>query len=240
MNRAILLCTFLAAITLAGCGGETAPTTPETATPSAPPAPTPPATPSTPSAPSAPADATAPMPTEAAPTAAGQRTLLISPESEISWEMGVTGAAFGFGTRKGGWAVYDGTVELDGQNFETAKINIEVDMTSAYTDDSTLTDKMKGDEHFFQPGKFPKSSFKSTAIKKTDAGYDVTGDFTIRDVTKSVTFPATVTFEGDKLTATATFEMKRQDYNVNYDSAAKDFMIQDNAKMNLVIVAEPE
>ncbi len=237
MKRMSFVLSIVAAAFVAtaiGCSNETAtPASPaakpvETATP-APVAPTPP-----------PAATTTTPTTEAPSTAtpvAGVHTFTLTPDSEITWAMEVTGS-FGVGTRKGGWAIYDGTIEVDGENFETAKINVEVDMASAYSDDNTLTKKLQGEEHFFLPAKFPKSTFKSTAIKKMDAGYDVTGDFTIKDKTKSITFPAVVKFDGNKLTADTKFEMNRQDFGINYDGSVGDFMIKDNAVIEFKIVAE--
>ena len=42
--------------------------------------------------------------------------------------------------------------------------------------------------NFFDVKQFPAMTFKSTAVKKVDAGLEVTGDFTLHGVTKSITF----------------------------------------------------
>lgn len=42
---------------------------------------------------------------------------------------------------------------------------------------------------FFDAKKFPTISFKSTAVKPTEDGFDVTGDLTMHGVAKSITFP---------------------------------------------------
>ncbi|MDZ4859526.1 MAG: YceI family protein [Candidatus Hydrogenedentes bacterium] len=227
MIRTSLWISLVAVIFIAGC-------TPEQAPPNTP-------TPVTPVPVVTPEPIVEPDPKMDSPAApvTGQRTFTLQPDSEITWEMAVSGT-FGVGTRKGGWAIFNGTIDVENENFETAKIDIEVDMTSAFSDDSALTKKLNGDEHFFTPATFPTSAFKSTAVKKTDTGYDVTGDFTIKGVTKSVTFPAAVVFSGDTLTADAAFDMNRQDYGVNYDSAVGDFVIKDLATMTLKIVAKVE
>ncbi|MDB5311818.1 MAG: hypothetical protein JWO38_6020 [Gemmataceae bacterium] len=59
--------------------------------------------------------------------------------------------------------------------------------------DSIDTDNVKRDEHlkspdFFNVKQFPAISFKSTAVKPVDGGYQVTGDLTIHGTTKAVTF----------------------------------------------------
>jgi polyisoprenoid-binding protein YceI len=60
--------------------------------------------------------------------------------------------------------------------------------------ESIDTNNAKRDEHlrspdFFNVKQFPVLSFKSTAVKAVNGGYEVTGDFTMHGVTKSITFP---------------------------------------------------
>ena len=59
--------------------------------------------------------------------------------------------------------------------------------------ESVDTGNAKRDEHlrspdFFNAKQFPAITFKSTAVKPTDAGFQVTGDFTLHGVTKPITF----------------------------------------------------
>jgi polyisoprenoid-binding protein YceI len=66
--------------------------------------------------------------------------------------------------------------------------------TLAMKAESVDTGIKKRDDHlrspdFFNAKQFPIISFKSTAIKPIDGGYEVTGDFSLHGVTKSVTFP---------------------------------------------------
>ena len=235
------------AIAISGCQGPApvSPPAPDTAKPAAP-APAPPAAPAPANdmKPAAPAEtapgATAPAPAAPAATApaaaapAGKMTFEITPETTIVWAASVTG----IGTRKGGWTDFTGKIEVDG-SYETAKVSAEVQMISAFSDAQEITTKMKGDEHFFQPGKFPTSKFVSTGIKKTDAGYDVTGDLTIRDKTKSVTFPITdFKVEGKKLTCKSKLTLKRSEFGIEYASAVGDYVIHDDCELQLDVVAE--
>ena len=45
---------------------------------------------------------------------------------------------------------------------------------------------------FFDTAKFPQIAFKSTSIQKAGKAYKITGDLTIRGVTKRVTLDATL------------------------------------------------
>lgn len=88
----------------------------------------------------------------------------------------------------GNFKTYDGKVTSTGNDFNDAKVEFGVDVNSINTDNADRDKHLKGDD-FFNTEKFPKMTFKSTSFKKADGNkYKLTGDLTIRDVTKSVTF----------------------------------------------------
>jgi polyisoprenoid-binding protein YceI len=62
--------------------------------------------------------------------------------------------------------------------------------------DSIDTNNKQRDDHlrspdFFNAKQFPTITFKSTSVKSSSGGYQVTGDLTMHGVTKSVTFTLT-------------------------------------------------
>ena len=175
-----------------------------------------------------------PAPVEPAPAPTGPRTYALSPETTILWVASVP-----VGARQGGWTLFEGTIDVDGGDFETAKISVEIDMNSAFSDAAELTEKLKGEENFFNPVKFPKATFKSTSVKKTDSGYDVTGDLAIRDKTKSIVLPVTeLAIDGKSLTCKSNVVINRQDFGVTYQSAILDYTIKDTADLSLEVIAE--
>ena len=232
-----LASTFILAGIFAGCGKtETPPAPTAPAAPAAEPAITEPAPSATtePKGEMKPVEPTATAPAGAAP-AAGKVVYDLSPETAITWAATVSA----LGTRTGGWTDFKGTIEVDGGNFETAKIAAEVQMKSVFADANEIKEKMLGKEHFFNPIDFPTSSFKSTAVKKTATGYDVTGDLTIRGKTKSVTLPVTdVKIEGKSLTCKSTLKMNRHDFDIEYNSTIGDYAIQDMCDLVLDVIAE--
>lgn len=95
---------------------------------------------------------------------------------------------------KGTFHDFEASVEADPEDLTTADIRFSVDTASIDTRNKDRDAHLKG-EDFFDVEKYPKMTFQSTNIvKKGDGEYDVTGDLTIRDTTRPVTF--TVTFEG--------------------------------------------
>lgn len=94
---------------------------------------------------------------------------------------------------------------------------------------------------FFEVEKYPTSKFVITGVEDKDGKLAVTGNLTIKDVTKSVTIPASLaeadgvyTFTSDK------FNIDRADFNVKYGSKKffdnlKDKFIDDIMEMSFEV-----
>jgi polyisoprenoid-binding protein YceI len=110
-----------------------------------------------------------------------------------------------------------GKVSLDRQ--DPTKSTFELTIKA----DSVDTANAARDEHLRQPDyfdtkQFPTIDFKSTKVKATPEGYEVTGDFTLHGVTKPVTLKLLGSKEveamGKKRVGFATeLKLKRSDYN---------------------------
>ena len=76
-------------------------------------------------------------------------------------------------------------------DFTDAVVDATIKVASINTDNEKRDAHLKTDD-FFNAEKFPLITFKSTSFEKVgDNKYKITGDLTIRDVTKKVTFDAT-------------------------------------------------
>ncbi|MCC7302103.1 MAG: YceI family protein [Bacteroidia bacterium] len=88
----------------------------------------------------------------------------------------------------GKFKIYEGKVSSTGTDFQNASVEFSVDVNSINTDDENRDKHLKS-EDFFHAEKYPKMTFKSKSFKKEKGNnYKLTGDLTIRDVTKTVTF----------------------------------------------------
>lgn len=85
----------------------------------------------------------------------------------------------------GHFTKFDATMESDAADFSDAKITFEADAASITTNNEQRDGHLKSDD-FFASDKFPKIVFKSTSLVKKGNDYTLTGDLTIRDVTKSI------------------------------------------------------
>ena len=82
---------------------------------------------------------------------------------------------------------FEGSLETDNDDFQHSKVEFSLDVNSIDTTQVQRDEHLKSAE-FFDAEKYPKITFKSTALTKAGDDYKLTGDLTIKDVTKPVTF----------------------------------------------------
>jgi hypothetical protein len=101
-------------------------------------------------------------------------------------------------------------------------------------------------ENYVESDKHPKSTFsgKITNIDKVsfkkDGNYavQVTGDLTIKGITKNVSAPGTIIVKGGKVNASSEFQIALSDFNVSIPAVNKD-NISNNIKINVDLSFEP-
>ena len=89
---------------------------------------------------------------------------------------------------KGQFEAYTANVEAtDLADLTTASIQFEIDTASINTRNVDRDNHLKSAD-FFDAEQFPKIQFVSKSISKSGDDYKITGDLTIKDVTKEVIF----------------------------------------------------
>jgi len=89
---------------------------------------------------------------------------------------------------EGSFKAFDGSFQSANPDFTDAKISFTVDVASISTDNTMRDNHLKSDD-FFNAEKYPQMIFKSVSFaKKSGNKYTLTGDLTIRNTTKRVTF----------------------------------------------------
>ncbi len=165
----------------------------------------------------------------------GAITYTLHPESEINF----VGSKV-TGSHDGGFKSFTGTFTVaDGQLVGTGH-QIVIDMNSVWSDNENLTGHLKN-EDFFDVEKHPTATFTLTALQASgEAGqYSVSGNFTLIGNTRNLTFPATATVEGEKISINAKFDINRKDWGVVYAGKADD-LIRDEVVIELKLIAAPE
>ncbi len=121
---------------------------------------------------------------------------------------------------------WNGTMEHTKEDFSDAKINFTAEVASINTDNENRDKHLKSDD-FFNAEKYPEIKFVSTSfVPQGDKKYKLTGDLTMRDVTKSVVFDVTYggilkTARGSKAGFKASTTINRFDYNLKWDRATE-------------------
>lgn len=83
-----------------------------------------------------------------------------------------------------------GDIAIDRANLENSSVTAAIDV-AALTTDNEGRDKHIKSPDFFDTARFPTATFKSKSWKKTgETTFDITGDLTIKEVTKEVVLKA--------------------------------------------------
>ena len=91
---------------------------------------------------------------------------------------------------------FSGKFQWDADKPEASVIEVSINTTSVDSNHAER-DKHLRSKDFLTVDQYPTATFKSTAYKPTGKGTgELTGDFTLHGVTKSITFPVTQIGEG--------------------------------------------
>lgn len=148
----------------------------------------------------------------------------------------------------GNISLSSGMVTVNGEALESGEFTI--DMTSIEVTDlqgegaeklkKHLSGTVEGTEtDFFDVNKFPTAQFAVTGIE----GNMLSGNLTMKEVSKNVTFPVTVTYDGDKMMLTSEeFTINRTDWGIKYGSKTftdivANKAISDDIKLTVNLVA---
>jgi len=173
-------------------------------------------------------------PDAGSPAPAGAETLIIAPEnSKVEFV-----AAKVTRSHNGHFEQFTGSIDLAGSSADQSRVTIDIETGSVMTDEDQLTGHLKTAD-FFDVAKFPKATFVSTKIEprrdKADANtYDVTGNFDLHGIKKSITFPANIQIGPDRVAVNAEFAINRKDFGIVYAGKA-DNLIRDGVVIRLTL-----
>ena len=125
----------------------------------------------------------------ALPASAGTTTYQIDPRHS-SAGFGVTHLMIS--TVRGEFHGVTGTVVVDDSDVSKSTVNVTIDATTVDTSEPDRDKHLKS-EAFFDIAKYPTITFQSTKVERNnDGSLKITGDLTIRGVTKSAILTASV------------------------------------------------
>ena len=167
-----------------------------------------------------------------------------------TWTVDASHSSIGFVVRhlvvaktRGTFGTFEGTITV-GANPLESKVVASADTASVNTNDEGRDNHLRTGD-FFEAEKYPKLTFASTGIVAKGSDYELTGDLTIKGVTKPVTFAlefegvATDPWGNTKAGFTAETEVNRKDWGLDYNAVleAGGVLIGEKVKITLEIEA---
>ncbi|MES1183741.1 MAG: YceI family protein [Myxococcales bacterium] len=155
----------------------------------------------------------------------------IAHADSAEWKLDMTHSTVGFtvphlvvSSVDGRFKEATATVNLDEADLAKSEVTVVINAASVDTGDAKRDEHLRSPD-FFDAKKFPTLTFKSTKITKAGAGYKLSGNLTIRDVTKPVTLDATLSapvktpWGNQARAAKVTGKIKRSDFGLKWNKA---------------------
>ena len=131
----------------------------------------------------------------------------------------------------------DGTVSADDSL-------IRVDLSTLQSDEDRRDNYVRN--RTLGTGQYPHTDFVPTSISGLEwplpstgeASFSITGDMTIRDVTKEVTWETTAQFSDDRITGTATTDFTFDEFDLAVPSVVVVLSVENNIRLEIDLVLQ--
>jgi polyisoprenoid-binding protein YceI len=179
--------------------------------------------------------------------------------AQTQWNIDASHSNLQFGVRhlvitkvRGAFRSYRGTLELDeNDGFALAKVDVSIDAASIDTGEPKRDEHLRSSD-FLDVAAHPTLRFQSRSIARDGAHYRVTGDLTIRGVTRSVVLAAEFQgrgkdpWGGQRAAFSARTSIDREDFGLTWNQALEaggvlvGTTIEIEIEVQAVKVAQPE
>lgn len=144
---------------------------------------------------------------------------------------------------RGQFNKWSGTIVGDLNDWENAVVNVTIDAASVDTNNERRDADLRGTDHF-EVDKYPTIAFRSTKIERNGEKLRLTGDLTLRGVTRPVVLEGQLTgVVQDRGRTRAGFEastvINRKDYGLVWNRAleAGGWLIGDEVRIDISVAA---
>jgi polyisoprenoid-binding protein YceI len=140
---------------------------------------------------------------------------------------------------------FSGTIRVDRAKPESSSVEFTIQAASVFTNDQKRDDHLRTPD-FFDVATHPTITFQSTSVKPGAGNvYEVTGNLTLRGVTKQVTLPVTFLGEGkdpwgnEKMGFETSTTLDRKDFGINWNKALDQggVLVGDEVKVQISVEA---
>lgn len=164
------------------------------------------------------------------------------------WKLDPAHSTIGFSVKhmmiarvRGRFMQAEGELRIPEDSSIPKAVTVRIDVASIDTREEKRDDHLRSGD-FFNAEMHPKIAFQSTSIEpRGDERFTVTGDLTIRDVTRRVTFDVRVEgrgkdpWGGERIGYSAEFSIKRSDFGITWNQALETggMLISDEVRLEL-------
>ena len=138
---------------------------------------------------------------------------------------------------EGRFKSFDGTIWIDRQNPAASKVDLTIQATTIDTANENRDNDLRS-ANYFDVAKYPTITFKSTKIEpKGSDQYDVTGEFSMHGVTKTIHVPVKHLGFAPGKTEKAGFEVTLPLSRKDYGMTAGGPVVGDDVEVNIQVEA---
>ena len=145
---------------------------------------------------------------------------------------------------RGQFGAFEGTATIDTATPANSKVDLTIDVTSVDTGNGDRNGHLKSGD-FFDIETYPSIRFVSTDVKRDGDDWAITGDLTIKDVTKSVTIDFEQTgsavdpFGNTRVGFEGETTVNRKDFGLTWNAALETggVLVSDKVKLEFDISA---
>ena len=167
-----------------------------------------------------------------------------------TWTIDPTHSEVGFSVRhlmvskvRGKFNKFSGQI-VTAEDLPSSSVTAEIDLASIETGTEQRDAHLRSPD-FFDTENHPLMTYRSTGIREAGDGYIVDGELTLKGVTRSVPLKLEVNgfgpdpYGGTRAGFSATAEINRQDFGVNWNAAIEGggVVVSDKVAINLEIEA---
>jgi len=167
-----------------------------------------------------------------------------------TWNIDAAHSEVGFSVRhmmvskvRGRFTNFSGQI-VTAENPLESSVTAEIDLTSIHTGQEQRDQHIQSAD-FFEVEKYPTMTYRSTGVRVEDGEYILDGDLTLKGVTKNVPLRlelqgfAEDPYGGYRAGFTATGELNRRDFNVNFNAPMQNggVVVADKIQLHLEIEA---
>jgi polyisoprenoid-binding protein YceI len=145
-------------------------------------------------------------------------------------------------TVKGRFGDVQGTVLLDDGDLSRSRVEVTIPVASIDTRVAQRDDHLRSGD-FFEVERFPHITFTSRRVEPAGDGLRITGDLTIRDVTREVALDVTSEgrggdpWGGQRAGFSAATKIKREEFGLTYNQALETggVLLGDDVKISIEV-----